>query len=65
MRCVGCGLCARECPLEWTSTAPVSPWVVQFSFKLYSLMLTSEIMAILAMIGSVPGHGVPFVPWGL
>ena len=53
--CVGCGLCARECPLEWTSTAPVSPWVVQFSFKLYSLMLTSEIIAILAMIGSVPG----------
>jgi ferredoxin len=48
--CVGCGLCARECPLEWTSTAPVSPWVVQFSFKLYSLMLTSEIIAIPAMI---------------
>ena len=42
----------------------VSPWGVQFSFKLYSLMLTSEIIAILAMISEVPGHGVPFVPWG-
>lgn len=64
MRCVGCGLCARECPLEWTITAPGSPWVVQFSFKLYSLMLTSEIIAILAMIWFRPRHSVPFVPWG-
>jgi hypothetical protein len=42
----------------------VSPWVVQFSFKLYSLMLTSEIMAILAMIWFRPRAWCTFCPMG-
>ncbi len=51
-------------PWEWTSTAAVSPWVVQFSFKLYSLMLTSEIIAIVAMLWFRPRAWCTFCPMG-
>lgn len=42
----------------------VSPWVVQFSFKLYSLILTSEIIAIPAMIWFRPRAWCTFCPMG-
>lgn len=38
-----------QIPWNWTYSPSAAPWMVQFSFGLYSLMLTSEIIALVAM----------------
>ena len=37
-------------PWNWTNTSMVSPWIAQFAFGFYSIMLTSTILGILTMI---------------
>ena len=39
-----------QLPWSWTYSPDVAPWVAQFAFGLYSLMLTSEIIALVAMM---------------
>ncbi|MBP7249798.1 MAG: 4Fe-4S binding protein [Selenomonas sp.] len=53
-----------ELPRVQTYPAAVPPWVAQFSFGLYSLMLTSEIIAIGAMLWFRPRAWCAFCPMG-
>lgn len=52
-------------PFEWTYTnGMVSDWVAQFSFGLYSLMLTSEIIGLIVMMLYRPRTWCSFCPMG-
>lgn len=51
-------------PWHWTYTANVSPWQAQFAFGLYSLMMTSEIIALAAMLWFKPRSWCVFCPMG-
>ena len=53
-----------QLPWNWTYSAGVSPWVAQFAFGLYSLMLTSEVIAIAAMLVYKPRSWCVFCPMG-
>ncbi|MFV0637017.1 4Fe-4S binding protein [Mitsuokella sp. WILCCON 0060] len=51
-------------PWHWTYTASVSPWQAQFAFGLYSLMMTSEVIALAAMLWFKPRSWCVFCPMG-
>ena len=52
-------------PFGWAYTAGSSPeWVAQFSFGLYSLMLTSEIIGLVVMMLWRPRTWCTFCPMG-
>ncbi len=53
-------------PLPWhgVSTTDVSPTVLQFAFGLYSLLLTSELLALAAMLYYRPRTWCTFCPMG-
>ena len=52
-------------PFSWAYTArSASDWVAQFSFGLYGLMLTSEIIGIIVMIFFRPRTWCTFCPMG-
>ncbi len=52
-------------PWGWTYTADtVSPWIAQFSFGFYSLMLTSLILGLIFMILYRPRSWCAFCPMG-
>lgn len=51
-------------PWTWSISADVPPWTAQFAFGLYSLMLTSEILALAAMLWFRPRAWCTFCPMG-
>ena len=51
-------------PWAWAGTTLVSPAVAQFAFGLYSLMLTSELIALAAMLYFRPRAWCTFCPMG-
>ena len=53
-----------EFPWSWAGTTAVSPAVAQFAFGLYSLMLTSELIALAAMLYYRPRAWCTFCPMG-
>lgn len=57
-------LWAFQLPWHWTYTAAVAPWKAQFAFGLYSLMMTSEVIALAAMLWFKPRAWCVFCPMG-
>ncbi len=51
-------------PWAWAYTTKVTPWVAQFAFGLYSLMLTSAILGIITMLLFKPRSWCVYCPMG-
>lgn len=51
-------------PWNWVNTSMVSPWVAQFAFGFYSIMLTSTILGIVTMILYKPKSWCVYCPMG-
>ncbi len=51
-------------PWNWVNTSFVSPWIAQFAFGFYSIMLTSTILGIVTMILFRPRSWCVYCPMG-
>ena len=51
-------------PWHWTNTSFVSPWIAQFAFGFYSVMLTSAILGFVTMILFKPRSWCVYCPMG-
>lgn len=51
-------------PWNWTSVHFVSPWIAQFAFGFYSIMLTSTILGFLMMVLYKPRTWCVYCPMG-
>lgn len=51
-------------PWHWTNTSMVSPWVAQFAFGFYSVMLTSTILGLITMMLFKPRSWCAYCPMG-
>ena len=51
-------------PWNWTNTSIVSPWIAQFAFGFYSVMLTSTILGLLTMFFFKPRSWCVYCPMG-
>lgn len=51
-------------PWNWVNTSFVSPWVAQFAFGFYSIMLTSTVLGIVTMIFYKPRSWCVYCPMG-
>ncbi|MDR3271259.1 MAG: 4Fe-4S binding protein [Peptococcaceae bacterium] len=51
-------------PWQWAHTAMVSPWIAQFAFGFYGVMLTSTMLGILTMILFKPRSWCVYCPMG-
>ncbi|MGL4737743.1 MAG: 4Fe-4S binding protein [Cellulosilyticaceae bacterium] len=51
-------------PWHWADTRMVAPWVAQFAFGFYSLMLTSTILGIVTMMLYKPKSWCVYCPMG-
>ncbi|CEO22248.1 4Fe-4S binding protein [Paraclostridium sordellii] len=51
-------------PWNWVNTSMVSPWVAQFAFGFYSIMLTSTILGVFTMILYKPKSWCVYCPMG-
>lgn len=51
-------------PWNWVNTSMVSPWVAQFAFGFYSIMLTSTILGVVTMILYKPKSWCVYCPMG-
>lgn len=51
-------------PWAWTNTSIVAPWVSQFAFGFYSMMLTSTILGIITMLLFKPKSWCVYCPMG-
>ena len=51
-------------PWHWTDVSMVSPWVAQFAFGFYSVMLTSSILGIITMMLYKPKSWCVYCPMG-
>lgn len=51
-------------PWHWTDVSMVSPWVAQFAFGFYSMMLTSSILGIITMMLYKPKSWCVYCPMG-
>lgn len=51
-------------PWAWTNTSIVTPWVAQFAFGFYSMMLTSTILGIITMLLFKPRSWCVYCPMG-
>ncbi|MGL5749333.1 MAG: 4Fe-4S binding protein [Paraclostridium sp.] len=51
-------------PWDWVNTSMVSPWVAQFAFGFYSMMLTSPILGIITMLLYKPRSWCVYCPMG-
>lgn len=49
---------------NWVNTSMVSPWVAQFAFGFYSIMLTSTILGVITMILYKPKSWCVYCPMG-
>jgi hypothetical protein len=51
-------------PWHWAETPLVSPWIAQFAFGFYSIMLTSTIIGIVSMLIFKPRSWCVYCPMG-
>jgi hypothetical protein len=51
-------------PWNWTNTSFVSPWIAQFAFGFYSIMLTSTILGLITMLLYKPRSWCVYCPMG-
>lgn len=51
-------------PWAWTNTAGVSPWIAQFAFGFYGVMLTSTVLGLATMILFKPRSWCVYCPMG-
>ncbi|MDR0579166.1 MAG: 4Fe-4S binding protein [Campylobacteraceae bacterium] len=51
-------------PWQWTDTAFISPWIAQFAFGFYGIMLTSTLLGSLTMIFFKPRSWCVYCPIG-
>ena len=51
-------------PWTWVNTSMVSPWIAQFAFGFYSMMLTSTILGVVTMILYKPKSWCVYCPMG-
>ncbi|MDS0525178.1 4Fe-4S binding protein [Clostridium sp. SHJSY1] len=51
-------------PWQWGDTSFVSPWIAQFAFGFYSVMLTSTILGIITMLLYKPRSWCVYCPMG-
>jgi len=51
-------------PWNWTNTSAAAPWIAQFAFGFYSIMLTSTILGLLTMIFFKPRSWCVYCPMG-
>lgn len=51
-------------PWHWAYTANVSPWVAQFAFGFYSVMLTSTVLGLITMLLYKPRSWCVYCPMG-
>ena len=51
-------------PWNWVNTSMVSPWVAQFTFGFYSMMVTSTILGLVTMILYKPRSWCVYCPMG-
>lgn len=51
-------------PWEWVDTSIVSPWIAQFAFGFYSVMLTSTVIGIITMLLYKPRSWCVYCPMG-
>ena len=53
-----------DVPWHWAATAAIPPWAAQFAFGLYSLMVTSLILALITMLLYKPRSWCVYCPMG-
>lgn len=51
-------------PWNWVNTSMVSPWIAQFAFGFYSIMVTSTILGIITMLLYKPRSWCVYCPMG-
>lgn len=51
-------------PWNWVNTSIVQPWIAQFAFGFYSVMLTSTILGVITMILYKPKSWCGYCPMG-
>ncbi|MHC1694230.1 MAG: 4Fe-4S dicluster domain-containing protein [Eubacteriales bacterium] len=51
-------------PWEWADTASVAPWIAQFAFGFYGVMLTSTVLGLISMILFKPRTWCVWCPMG-
>lgn len=51
-------------PWHWTNTSLVTPWVAQFAFGFYSVMLTSTVLGLATMLVFKPRSWCVYCPMG-
>lgn len=51
-------------PWNWTEVGMVSPWIAQFAFGFYSIMLTSTILGLVTMLLFKPRSWCVYCPMG-
>jgi hypothetical protein len=51
-------------PWNWVDTAGVTPWVAQFAFGFYSVMLTSTVLGLVTMLLYKPRSWCVYCPMG-
>jgi polyferredoxin len=51
-------------PWNWTNTALVTPWIAQFAFGFYGVMLTSTVLGLITMMLFKPRSWCVYCPMG-
>lgn len=51
-------------PWNWTDTASVKPWIAQFAFGFYGVMLTSTVLGLITMMLFKPRSWCVYCPMG-
>ncbi|MDL2318455.1 4Fe-4S binding protein [Eubacteriales bacterium OttesenSCG-928-A19] len=51
-------------PWHWTNTSMVSPWIAQFAFGFYGVMLTSTVLGFITMLLYKPRSWCVYCPMG-
>lgn len=51
-------------PWNWVNTSMTSPWIAQFAFGFYSMMVTSTLLGIITMILYKPRSWCIYYPMG-
>lgn len=51
-------------PWQWVNTSIVSPWIAQFAFGFFSIMVTSTILGIITMLLYKPRSWCTYCPMG-
>ena len=51
-------------PWQWADVSFVAPWIGQFAFGFFGVMLTSTILGLVTMVLFRHGPGACIAPWG-